>query len=657
MTQGFKNNILAWLTGKYESENPGTNLPSFINTKQTTGDNFYDDLQNSLNSVEIYDVIQTTFKADNYNLLVAYGDYYDENSNVYRGFICIFDETGKTQQIITEYSSGTKMRRFVTLNITDDGMFYGVDSTSNFGNRRVILLNNFVLKKPSSENYEVTLRNSYLIPNSQQAYNPINNYTSRIKGIKKSPTEATYLIYGEKDTTISGSTLSMPFVTKFKINVGSTNEWQDYTYSNNAINVYVFDLYVSDWENLFFQIGAFDYVNSNGNCWYSEYSISASDTYTFSRSLKNRLYQGTMNGISFGMWGIDILNENDVYVSYSIKIESALKYELFLDKIDRSSGNKTNIYDLESDPTISTMSIEIRQVQGEIFIQIPYYPKNALGGAVKVGHIINDTLYTIDIAEMDGTTRPRVFYIVGTYNLYTCNSIIRQYNEELEESQNILYSTQQIYNPFNYNGIAYNGLNAMVPNSAILYDENNDILFARNLYNKTLSGNTTTSTLEVPNAFLNDITIAKQQLFSETNNILNEIASNIQKNIYETLNINFINTLLIENQNDPNNEIENIEGSIRLNNSISLTTDYDNAKAIKYKINYADETNIIKTFKDSEIVYNNNTAYYEFYIYTGQLITTIDIISNDEATIYQSIDTSNLELNKLYKLKQNVEII
>lgn len=656
MTQDFKNNILAWLTGKYQEENPNPNLPSFIGTQGTTN-NFYNDLTNTLEQLEIVDIIQTTFKADNYDLLVAYGNYYDSNSDVYRGFICIFDETGATKQIITQYSSGTKMRCFVSLNITNDGMFCGVDSTSNQGNRRVILLNNFVLKKPSSEEYEVTLRNSYLIPNSQQAYNPANNYTSTIKGIKKSPNEAVYLIYGNKDTTISGNTLSMPFVTKFKINVGSTNEWQDYTYSNNAINVYVYDLYVSDWENLFFQIGAFDYVNSNGNCWYTEYSVSASDTYTFTRSLKNRLYQGAMSGIAFGFGNISILNSNDAYVSYYIRIENAYTFEIYLDKINRSTGVKTSIYYLDSSPALLSKFPEIRQVQGEIFAQIPYWQKNAPTGKVKVGHIINDILYTEDLADMDTSTGLEAFYVTGTYNLYTCNSVISQYDDDTEEYINTLYSTQQIYNSFNYNGVAYNGLNGMVPNSAILYDENNNILFARNLYNKTLSGNTTTSTLEVPNAFLNDINISKQELYSETNNLLNNIASNIQKNIYETLNINFINTLLISNQNDPNNEIENIDGSSRLNNSVSLTNDFDNAKAIKYKINYEDDTSITKTFKDSEIIYNNNSAYYEFYVYTGQLITTIDIISNDETTIYQSIDTSSLEINKLYKIKQNVEII
>ena len=50
-------------------------------------------------------------------------------------------------------------------------------------------------------------------------------------------------------------------------------------------------------------------------------------------------------------------------------------------------------------------------------------------------------------------------------------------------------------------------------------------------------------------------------------------------------------------------------------------------------------------------------ATYDFVIYTGKLVNSIDIISNDGSTIYQTIDTSNLSVNKYYKITQEVEII
>ena len=83
-----------------------------------------------------------------------------------------------------------------------------------------------------------------------------------------------------------------------------------------------------------------------------------------------------------------------------------------------------------------------------------------------------------------------------------------------------------------------------------LYDENNNVIFARNLYNKTISDRVTQSTIEIPNNYLNDVMIARQHLISETNSIMVDTHNIITKNIYETLFINFINTLQMINKND-----------------------------------------------------------------------------------------------------------
>jgi len=61
---------------------------------------------------------------------------------------------------------------FLTLNVANDGLFYGVDNDSN-NKRRFTLLNNFVLKLPNQENYEITLRNSYNVPNNKFAWRSI----------------------------------------------------------------------------------------------------------------------------------------------------------------------------------------------------------------------------------------------------------------------------------------------------------------------------------------------------------------------------------------------------------------------------------------------------------------------------------------------------
>jgi hypothetical protein len=246
--------------------------------------------------------------------------------------------------------------------------------------------------------------------------------------------------------------------------------------------------------------------------------------------------------------------------------------------------------------------------------------------------------------------------MANTFNLYNYNVLIDDYNEDYETIQK-MYTSQIVFNANNYNGEAYKGLGGLKPNSSILYNNDNLVVFARNLYNRVIQSNITTSTVEIPNTYLNEEVIAKQELLSETNNILNVVSSNIQKNIYETLNINFINTLNIKNSNNPNNEILNPLGASRLNNSISLTTDYNNAKGTKYRLNYTDNTSLVRSILDSQITCINNTATYDFVIYTAKLVNSIDIISNDEATVYQTIDGSNLALNKFYKITQEVEIV
>ena len=96
---------------------------------------------------------------------------------------------------------------------------------------------------------------------------------------------------------------------------------------------------------------------------------------------------------------------------------------------------------------------------------------------------------------------------------------------------------------------------------------------------------------------------------------------------------------------------------VELNNSISETTDYDNTKALKIKINYTDNTNSIIQLKENQIDKISDTSYmYDFDIYVSKSITSIQIISNDETTIYQTI-TSTFEVGKLYNITQMVEIV
>ena len=150
---------------------------------------------------------------------------------------------------------------------------------------------------------------------------------------------------------------------------------------------------------------------------------------------------------------------------------------------------------------------------------------------------------------------------------------------------------------------------------------------------------------------MNDVTIYKQSLIGETNYVLMNNQEEITKNIYENLNINFYVTLRMINNNDSSNPIFNQVGSNRINLSVSSVKDYNNAKATKIRINYSDNS-----FKIQNINFDLvREAYTEFILYVNKSITSIDLISNDENTIYNTI-RPELEIGKYYKISQSVYV-
>ena len=210
-----------------------------------------------------------------------------------------------------------------------------------------------------------------------------------------------------------------------------------------------------------------------------------------------------------------------------------------------------------------------------------------------------------------------------------------------------------IFNPNNYNGLSFNNKESLLPNSGVLYDDENSPIFARNLYNKTIQDNTTQSSIQVPNTYLNDVDIAKKDLLSKNNNIMVSDKNILKKNIYETILINYFNTLQIKNDNDKTRPKLNFLGAVRLNKSVSDLVDYEDAKMNKYRINYADDTTLIQncTWYSVSNFYRTDIAFY-----VDKEISSIDFISNDEVTVYQTIDNQNFTIGKFYRLSQDVYI-
>ena len=208
---------------------------------------------------------------------------------------------------------------------------------------------------------------------------------------------------------------------------------------------------------------------------------------------------------------------------------------------------------------------------------------------------------------------------------------------------------KEIYNRFNYNSTTYSDYNSTIPHSGTLYGQNG-ILFARNLYNISLLSSTTTSTIQVPNTLLNDETITQEHLISETNSTLVSTSIQINKNMYETVYINFINTLNVIDE-DNGTTYQATANYINQNINIGTKENCEESFIGKVQIIYINNT------VTQELVWNYNIDHYEteFTIDATQEVPTLTFMSNDLSTVYLEKQL-DIEVGNYYVIKQKLKI-
>ena len=623
MTQDYKDNLLKYLTGNLELEN-GQNYPIIDSEIETLNNNIYANIMSNLNNPYNCLILGKIYNS-NYDNYLIYGFYADTSTSPYYGYIYLVDGDLNEIQMITEFASGTKLFPITALNQGEDNNLYGLSITVNDPNpvSRVLLFNNIFSSGLISGNYEAILRNSYIVPHNY-SQNPY-----RQNRIIKSPDGAVYYIILRDNSNFKDK------VIRFTINVGTENEWLEVEVPTYSAVRFDAKLDKSSGEEV---LRYYTLSRANPSVYY-DYEING-EVVTLKKSIT---IPYSVSAVSSQVFVKDIDN---IYIY-------ALNNSLGLDYIYKVNGNglKTiyEVQEQQSETGYYLTTITICEINNGVFffenyIDYPLYK-------VSIGYIANDDSYTKKLVGTytRATTVNPVYAYVDYY--YKSNyNLINMYAPMYDETP----TTKKVsfdYNSINYNGEGYTNVNSLVPNKARLYDNNNKMIFARNLYNKVINANTTISTLNVPNTNLNDVTIYKQSLVGETNYVLMNNQENITKNIYENLNINFYTTLRMINNNDPNNQIFNQVGSNRINSSVSSVKDYNNAKATKIRINYDDETTKIQ---DITFEYGNE-AFTEFMIYVNKNITSIDFISNDENTIYNTI-RPEFEIGKYYKISQSVYV-
>lgn len=623
MTNEYKDNILKYLTGNLEIDT-GYNEPNFTYTEIRIND-LKLNLSEYFDSIFFYRVFlpsrNNKNQSLNYSVIACSGTLVGEAEQ--SGMLVILDEDYDIVQVITEYKDGSKIGIIQALNVDESGNFYGVELNGN--TYRIIELNNLVLKLESQNNYEAVVINSYTIPNT---------YTwDSITKVYRNAGKNKYFILGTRNNNGTYTLLGA------ELKISNNQTWSYFTSSvswsgttsqfNNGVDVY--------WDSngdLQFQIAVFNYglyILSKGTG-----TAMVSTKYTSDES-----YGNTWNNLIFYSNEIAyyvVIEDNDTYNTYHLY------------KINLITKELNEIYNFASAYYSSNSQMWLFKVNNTIY----FYKIEAVSDQDEYGDtqyqlnfgIINDEEIFI---ETLGT-----FYGGSSLNVFSYANLINKFNKNYLyiQNQNKVYIAEFIWNPNNYNGYSFIDENSLIPNSVGIEDSNENELFNRNLYNLTSYSNFYTAMAQIPNYSLNNEEIYNAILYSKNNNILLNKNINITKNIYEEVNINFNNQINIINEDT---ETPNILGATRLNDSM-LNKDYNNTFISKYKINYKDNTSVIKTIGIKDLIYNNLSTNYNIIVYVDKLIDNIELISNDEQTSYNKIDCSLLELNKYYKINQRVRI-
>lgn len=657
MTEEAKKNLLDYMLGK---------MPSESGADEILAPNV-EEISNSIDAFarENYPELSTRWSPEQ---LFTRGDYIilwcsdydtsDISSPTYmqwkKTFVIVLDKNYNPVKFIDKFESGTPLNPLPRLNKNDDGTgsLYGVDiifqsNLVDIERYRVVIINDFTLT-----NFNIRLLNSYNIP--QYNGNLIN-----ITQFIKSPTEAKYFMIFNYNNNSKGGGL------EFVNNVGSDNEWNFYPYTGSkSITWRGYEQGFPQWEDngLEFKIFADYEVNEyNGNT--TAIVLLKSQVDGDNKSCVDDISTNLPNECkNVGQMGSTVSNSNSILITtyttygdlsdskYVIEYKlSDLSYKIWYSKDDYIDEDIIDGYISSYDDItpfvvnnqfyfLRTYRYYKATYDADWNITYEYYDND-----LYLDQIYNNNLteYLIkDFGQQDNVNFNLL--ISNVFNLYKFGLIF----------QNMILNLTQIYNSSNYNGEPFTDINSLNSNSAVLYSDSNPV-FARNLYNKTQNGATTTSTIEIPNNYLNDTLVDQKDLMSVNNNVIINDTNGFTKNVYETVYLNFVNTISVVDQNETQPIYNNVVAT-KLNTSINNPTDYDNLKLTKFRINYQDGTNSVSNFQATL----QNDGSYELLMtfYLSKIADTLELISEDEETVYLTYNLANAEINKYYSFKQRVRL-
>lgn len=641
MTEEYKKNVLKYLTGNLPEES-SINSPQFKNIK-TTLNNLKTQIRSYFSSTVAYvDIIspQTSQNQDlNYSVIACRGELIGQ-SNISGAFV-IVDKDFNLIDIITRYDDGTFNGMLIGLlycmNVDKDGNFYVAEAIADnvYDNKRIIVLNNLLIKPVNSNNYKAVIKEIH----------EISFYRfSNIYKIFKNDNGKKFLIVGVAldETTLTAEELTIGKNKTWKsYNANSTHYGKQWLYQifDNGYNVY----WDSD-NKLHFSIAGYYYglvilkeplIEDEGETSFDMRQIRYLNTDS-PNQLGNFIFYS--NKIGYYAFAID----NDPVVNYYIyKVDLETKQTTLIYENTGQWSSYSAIWLFKNNTTICYRKLDLESEENNTY-------------SLSFGLIDDISVYEIPLGEITATYYLESFCYSNIISNFNTNYIYIQ-------NQDTLFSLEFDWNDNNYNGQSYTSSASLIPNKVTLNNTNNNEIFNRNIYNLSNYGNWYTASVNIPNSYFNSTTLHSANLYSQANNLLTSNNIDITKNIYEELNINFINSFVIYDKltNTKNYNASNLFVDAMLNK-------YNQKYLGKIRINYKDGSpSVVKTIDTKNLQYKQYTidgknywgTDYIFIVYMdNRFISTIDFISYDEEITYCTKKWVEADHNTYYQLIERVYI-
>lgn len=642
MTQDYKDKILDYITNNVNVTGQDNQelIEKIENVSRTK---FAEHLPTNPSMFFINGIIRSMTN----NNYVLYGGYVPQGGTQEansRGIILILDTNFNVLKAIYSFNTGTPLRPIQKLIQIEDNTFVGVDSTifaypenreKIYSNtKRFIMLNNISVKD-STNDYRAILRTSYNLPYP-------NFYCMEIV---KNPNTAHYLLAGATYLPQSGGThYDGVRVIDLKINVGTDNEWSK---TDDNGTYWIYGGFYGEFDNndnaswkmiVTHNINPITVYSWNGT---QTATIISDDgnikPYVDSLSMKNQAQFVDENTVYF------VVNNQRWYVQVQPRYIGLYKYNYSNNQLKQIFLKNIGNYDYND----SREGIFITSLNGELYVNYcDNWNKDNQTANYNFQRLDNDLWKPNLISQNQKYTMERTLpFTANMYNLVTNITL----HTKMEISRWHFEAVKEIYNKFNYNSTPYDNYNSLKSKAGTLYGANG-ILFARDLYNVSLLNSSTTSTVQVPNTLLNEDTITQENLISETNTTIVSNSKNINKNIFETLYINFVNTIGVI---DEDTSIQYPLTANYINQNINVATKENCEQTFVGKVQVIYESSTVT----QNLIWTYDTDHYEtsFTIDATVEIPYLLFMSDDLSTIYLEKQL-DIEIGDYYVINQKLRI-